>query len=136
MRSLIWLLALGLTVTPASLVAAAEPVLAKDLTDNVRVRVVAARIGETRGQNLMVRLVRVDDPQNEAVVTFPSHSHTPHELTLMNFVRFATAWDRDKDAHEWQPMTADVVLSVPKDATGRVTDYSRWFLVSIKARGQ
>jgi hypothetical protein len=113
---------------------AAEPILTKDITDNVRVRLVAAKISETRGQNLMVQFVTLDDRKKEIVVTFPGHSHTTHETTLMNAARSCVEWtDQQRD---WQQAKLDAVFSIPKDTQGYVTDFTRWYLVSIKTRQQ
>ena len=113
---------------------AAEQVLAKKTAANVRVKLVAARISETRGQNLEAKFAIVDAKgTTEIVVRFPGHSYTTHEATLMAVIRFCVDWTRPKDHHAWHKATVGAEFSVPKDAQGRVFDFSHWWLVRLYA---
>jgi hypothetical protein len=127
-----------LAVLFCATVTAAEDkrVLAKDITDNRKVRLIAAQISTTRGQNLMAKFVDSDSKTNqEFIVRFPSHSHTTHEVTLMRIVESCVDWSAPKDRYEWHDATCEVTFSVPKDAGGyhgESEHYDRWFLLSIK----
>src|SRR5262245_21639362 len=68
--------------TAAEQPARPKPVLVRDLTDNVRVRLVGARYRETRGQNLIAKFETLEKEPAIRVLTFPAHSFTTHEQTL------------------------------------------------------
>ena len=118
---------------------AAQRLETKDLVENIKVRLVAVAISRTRGQNLVAKLI-VLNPESrkneEIIVRFPSHSHTPHETTLMNIIDSCTDWSLPESIYEWHRAKMNIVFSVPKDAGGYNGDsqyYDRWFVISIKA---
>jgi hypothetical protein len=108
-------------------------VLTKDITDNVHVELVGARISETRGQHLMARLRPVSaDSSDEVTIPFPAHSATTHETTIINIIRSAVNLrTKGSNPHEWQPAAMKVVFSIPKDPLKYPWQFDRWFLVEI-----
>ena len=120
-----------------SVARAEEPrVLAKDLTDNRKVQLLAVQISLNRGQNLEAKFVDLDSKARDVfVVQFPSHSHTTHEATLSTIIRSCVDWREPENQHAWRDTKMDAVFSVPKDAVGyhgRSNHYDRWFLISLK----
>lgn len=112
--------------------------LAKDLVDNVDVRLAAACISQARGQNLEAKFsvpAAEGRPAQEFAVEFPAHSHTTHERTLITIIRASVSWE-GKDVHEWRDTTLRVTFSVPAELvkSGRhlFLDYSSWFLKSLE----
>ena len=105
-----------------------------DLSDNIRVRLVAAKISKTRGQYLEIDLVRLGgaDETGRLVVRFPSHSHTPHVATLRAIVRSCVNWNEPRNAHESHQAATKVVFSIPKDTQWDHTDFEKWWLVSLQ----
>jgi hypothetical protein len=110
--------------------------LAKDLSKNIKARLLEAKLSVTRGQNLIAKFVTTSpgpDPAKEFTVRFPSHSHTTHEMTLMSVIEGCVDWKAgDPDAHQWHPATVTATFSVPAGVEGYVTDYSKWFLHSFE----
>jgi hypothetical protein len=125
-----------------------EVLTGKATTDNMEVRLVAAKVSNARGQNLLAKFVPLKGEQKEFTVRFPAHSHTTHETTIMNVIYSSTAPRQgllhnlqsspasikapgmDKD---WKEASLEVVLSLPKDFGGHY-DFSHWYVVSIKVR--
>jgi len=111
-------------------------VLADHISDNRKVQLVAAKISIRRGQNLDAKFIELGSQSNqEFVVTFPSHSHTTYEVTLMSIIDSCVDWKAPMDPYTWHDATCDVAFSVPKDAGGYHGDsehYDHWFLLSIK----
>jgi hypothetical protein len=105
----------------------------KDTADNIEIRLVAAKVSETRGQNLLATFVPLKGEQKEVTVKFPAHSHTTHETTLINIIYSSTAPDRDL-SRDLKAASLEVVFSVPKDFLEHPNDLSRWYLVSVKVR--
>jgi hypothetical protein len=121
--------------------APADPVRVNDLKDNVQVRLVAAKVSEGRGQELMAKFETLDEARKEILVGFPAHSFTTHEQTLMSIIwgcidhpapRVA-GWRKVKDGVE-------AIFSVPKDGIhgygARGETYERCYLVSLKLGGK
>ena len=106
----------------------------KDLSDNIRLRLVAAKISRTRGQYLMIELARISGVgETERIgVHFPSHSHTPHVATLRAIVNSCVKWNKPKDRHEWHQATKRAVFSAPNDSEWDLTDFEKWWLVSLQ----
>jgi len=48
----------------------------KDTADNIEVRLVAAKVSDSRALNLVAKLVPLKGEQKEFTVRFPAHSHT------------------------------------------------------------
>ena len=105
-----------------------------DLSDNIRVRLVAAKISKTRGQYLIIELARISGAgETERIgVHFPSHSHTPHVATLRAIVNSCVKWNEPKDRHEWHQTMKRAVFSVPNDTEWDLTDFEKWWLVSLQ----
>jgi hypothetical protein len=99
----------------------------KDTTDNIEVRLVAAKIDNTRGQFLHAKFVPLKGEKKELEVRFPGHSLTTHETTIMNIIYSVTGvrefhrkpqTQNIKDGgadKEWCEASLGVVFSVPKD---------------------
>lgn len=118
----------------------------KDTADNIQVRLVAAKIDNTRGQFLHAKFVPLKGEEKEIEVRFPGHTLTTHETTIMEIIYSATGVrefhrklhaqnikDAGKDT-EWSEASLNVVFSIPKDLRATWNDYSHWYLVSIKVR--
>ncbi len=105
-----------------------------DLSDNIRVRLIAAKISKSRGQYLQILVVRLDGAGETGRLgfRFPAHSHTPHEATLAAIVKSCVRWDEPKDRHEWHQATNRAVFSIPKDAQQPIADFEKWTLVSLQ----
>ena len=97
-----------------------DPVRVDDL-NNIRVRFIAAKKSESRGQNLIAKFETQDKDRKEFVIVFPSHSFTTHESTLMSIV--GTCSGREVDNSGWTKAKSGVeaVYSIP---VGGVKDYS------------
>ena len=106
-------------------------ILTKDITGNRTVRLVGFRISQQRGQNLCATLVDTTRPNGTKFeVRFPSHSHTTQETTLMNIIYSSASFK--KNPYELHAPQFEVVFSIPRNAQGYVTDFTQWYIVSIK----
>ena len=124
------LLAIGL---PVNADAGTARVLTKDIVANHQLRLTAARISQSRGQNLVARFEVVGQPNAEPItISFPSHSYTPLETTLMNVVRASVDWQTPNDPYGWHAATRGAVFSAPRGASGYVTDFEQWWFVSFQ----
>ena len=105
-----------------------------DLSDNIRVRLVAAKISKTRGQYLEIELVQLSGAgeTGRIFVKFRSHSHTPHVATLRAIVRSCVNWNDPQSKYEWHQATTKAVFSIPKDTQWDLTDFEKWWLVSFQ----
>lgn len=118
----------------------ADPVRVLDLKDNVQVRLVAAKQSAGRGGGLFAKFETLDQARKEIVVSFPSHSFTTHELTLMKIIEGCIGWstaDVVVDGSGWVKVKGGVeaVFSVPKDIGGKFLlskDYEQCHLRSLK----
>ena len=115
---------------------AEEKVTTRQITGNYPVRLIAARTSDVRGQNLEARFVPLDKPDGpEIFVQFPAHSFTPHEVTLMAIIRSCVGRPKPNnagDVHSWAKASVPVTFSIPKDAQGYVTNFDKWWLVSLE----
>jgi hypothetical protein len=114
-----------------------KEILAKDLTENFQVKLLAAKISETRGQYLIAKFLETSPKSGrgrEFVVAFPAHSFTPHEQTIIAVIKSCVAWDSSKDPYEFHEATGEVIFSIPKDIDGRPLEFKRWFLISIRTK--
>ena len=123
--------ALALALIVATALAGEDgKVLTGQITGNRRLQLTGAQISITRGQFLEATFVVVGST-NTIDVRFPAHSHTPYETTLMNVVRGSVDWTTPTDPYQWHKAKSEVVFSAPTNSAGYVTDFSRWFLVSL-----
>jgi hypothetical protein len=122
-------LILGLTVAAAPCGEDAK-ILTKDISGNRKLLLTGAQVSITRAQFLEATF-NVVGSTNTVDVRFPAHSHTPHETTLMNVVTASVDWTTPADPHEWHKARSAAVFSAPTNSVGYVTDFSRWFLVSL-----
>ena len=106
----------------------------EDLSDNIRVRLVAAKISKSRGQYLEILVVRLDGAgETERLgFRFPAHSHTPHEATLAAIVKSCVTLNEPKFRYEWQQTTNRAVFLIPKDAQQGFANFEKWRLVSLQ----
>jgi hypothetical protein len=74
-------------------------------------RLAMARISESRGQNLEIKLAPVDGKGAEVTVRFPAHSLTPHERELRDAVRAAVR----HPGHGWTAARGRVTFSLPAE---------------------
>lgn len=122
-------LALALTLA-AALGGEDAKILTKDITGNRKLLLTGAKISITRGQFLEASFSVVGST-NAVDVRFPAHSHTPHETTLMNVVSASVDWTTPADPYQWHKANSEALFSAPTNSVGYVTDFSRWFLVSL-----
>jgi hypothetical protein len=119
---------------------------AKVTPDNMEVRLIAAKIDNTRGGFLHAKFVPLKGEGKEIEVRFPGHTFTTHETTIMQIIYSGTGVrefhrkphtrnikDAGKDT-EWSEASINVVFSIPKDLRATWNDYSHWYLVSMKIR--
>jgi hypothetical protein len=104
-----------------------------------RLRLVAARTSIRRGQNLEINVVPAEGKapgatSDTVVLSFPAHSFTPHESTLMTLIGSCVAWSTPESPYEWHRATCDLVLAVPKRAEGYSLDYEDWRLSSFRCQ--
>ena len=126
------LIAIFINQLPVAANAQPKSVLTKDVTGNREVRLLAARVSQRRGQNLEAKFAVVGSAKtSEVVIRFPCHSHTTHETTLMKIVSSCVEWSEPKSRHEWHDAKISVIFSLPKDASGYVTNFEKWWLVSL-----
>ena len=122
----------------------AERVLTGKVIGNRQVLLDAARISDRRGQNLEARFAVIERDNKDVgrgphalvkskvfTVTFPSHSHTTHETTLINIIMASVKWSDEKDRHEWHATNMKPMFSAPKEAEGWVKDYEKWWFVGL-----
>ena len=112
-----------------------KPVRAHDLKDNVRVRLVAARTSETRGQNLIAKVETREEEPKTILIRFPAHGFTAHEQTLWAVIQSCVEWDK-QDENGWSRVEAEAIFSMPKDGAKRETkpysDLEKCYLVSLR----
>lgn len=118
-----------------------KPILVRDLASNVRVRLVAARVSERRGGNLMAKFETVGKEPSTRVVTFPAHSFTTHEQTLRAVIVSCTKMaDGLPDEDGWHPAKIEAFFSMPKEDaprdSGRYSQFDRCFLVGIELKSK
>lgn len=119
--------------TPERPQAEHKPVLANELKDNVRVRLVAARISDRRGQNLIAKFQTNEKEPTTLVIHFPAHSFTTHEQTLRAVIRACVDWDNSDDGG-WAPAVVEADFSLPKDGRqpGAYSPLEKCCLVSLR----
>ena len=114
---------------------------------NHDVRLLAAWVSDKRGGNLMAWFVPVNTGKGVTAsivtrpaearaagvvrITFPAHSHTPHEKALMKIIRDSVP---DHRSHLIKPPPAkrEAIFSIPRSTrTNYVTDYTKWRFVGF-----
>lgn len=111
-----------------------KPLLVRELANHVRMRLVAVQRSNRRGGNLNAQFAPVDVAKNEATkafaTTFPSHSFTVHETTLLAVIRHCAPPARPDAPHEWRKVTAvNADFLIP--AKPKSNFYEDWVLLSI-----
>lgn len=106
----------------------------RDLDDNIRVRLVAAKISKTRGQYLIIELARISGAgeTGRIVVSFKSRSNTPHVATLRAIVNTCVNWNEPQNRNEWHQATKRAVFSIPNLTEWDLVDFEKWWLVSLQ----
>jgi hypothetical protein len=127
MRCAAFMLAL---IVAAALGGEDAKIFTKDISGNRKLLLTGAQISITRAQFLEATFVE-GGSTNTIDVRFPAHSHTPHETTLMNIIRSCVDWTTPADPHQWHKAKSEAVFSAPTNTVGYVTDFSKWFLVSL-----
>jgi len=123
-------LAVALLAAATAFAGADGKILTGKITGNRQLQLTAAQISTSRGQSLEATFSVVGST-NTVFIQFPAHSHTPHETTLMAIVESCVDWTTPADRYQWHKAKNDVVFSAPTNSAGYVTDFSRWFLVSL-----
>jgi hypothetical protein len=144
MRKILRLLILvPVAIWVVSTAQAHEQIPAGRINGNMKARLIASRVSETRGQYLIALFKPLEKSDGEEIeVSFPAHSLTAHETTIHVLVVSCTAsgqplTDRPKPpfpARPWRASTIDAVFSLPKDRMKyRGYDWlENCFLVSLK----
>src|SRR5262245_38333700 len=88
-----------------------EPLTERDLPDNVKVRLVAARRSESRTVHLIAKFVTMDKEKREILVAFHTRVATPHERTLMNLVEAGVGGCGPGAGPDWRPAEVEAVFS-------------------------
>jgi len=100
---------------------------------NITVRLTGVRRNKQAPFNLVARFVTSDRAAMEFTVEFPAHAADAHAATIMNIIDHSVSWTSYRGKSEWPPLNMDVLLSVPPDTQGVVTNFSKWgiFTVSV-----
>jgi hypothetical protein len=113
-----------------------KDVLVKDLSANVTVRLVAARINDARRHNLIAKFQPVEGKEpTEIFIDFPARGLTTHEETLMNLVVSCIDWPAEDKPGQWHPCRVEAIFSIPKTGAGVGPgggDLRQCYLVSLK----
>lgn len=98
---------------------------------NRTVKFVGAGYTRTRKHNLVARFVEVRPNQGSEIrLGFePSEAETTVQRSHASTISSIIFWSDPYKLHEPK---FEVIFSIPKDAQGMVSDFDRWFLVSIK----
>jgi hypothetical protein len=136
MQRVLFLWPIAFLGLPAVSDAGDKEVLAKDLTANVAVRLVAARVSEARHGNLIAKFVPVEGKERKEIcIDFPAHSQTTHETTLMNLVKSCVDWSAEDKRGQWHAAGVEAIFSIPKTRAGAGPaggDLRQCYLVSLK----
>ncbi len=134
MRS-IMLVCAAAWIFPLGALADDKPVLANDLRDNVRVRLLAARLSETRGRYLLAKCETIEKDPKSVVINFPAHSLTTHEQTLKAIILSCVDLEK-QDQDGWSRAEAEAIFSVPQDLgkqpPGKHSLLESCFLLSLR----
>ena len=111
---------------------AAERVEVKDLNENRKLKLISAKISPTARQNLVATFIDLSPGSDgkEFEVNFGAHSFDVHEQTLAAVIEGAVDWTKPDDAYVAHTAKIETIFSAPREQQG--TNFSRWFLVSLK----
>lgn len=112
---------------------------------NRTVKLIGAGYARTRSRNMGAKFLEVEpNPGTEINVGFSGRAlsgakttvQTNHVRTIDNIISWSVnwrteRWDRFPEI-DWREPQFEVIFSIPKDAQGRVLDFDRWYLISIK----
>ncbi|MCI0357034.1 MAG: hypothetical protein L0211_00930 [Planctomycetaceae bacterium] len=109
---------------------------------NRTVKLVGAGYTVTRKKNLVAKFVEVGPNQGSEIRLGFERSEAEttvqrnHASTIENLVFCSVSWRHERRAPaseiDFHGPQFEVIFSIPKDAPGRVSDFDRWYLVSIK----
>lgn len=135
MRSIMFVCVAALIMPTSGALADDKPVLTRDLTGNVRVRLVAACLSETRGRYLIARFETIEKEPQTVGLRFPAHSFSTHEQTLRAVI-LACVDLRKPDQDGWSPAKPEAIFSVPADlgkqSAGGYGLLEKCFLLSLR----
>lgn len=100
---------------------------------NITVRLTGVRRIQKEPFNLVARFVTEDRAKREFTVEFPSNPPDAHVATIMNVIDHSVSWTTYRGRAEWPPLNLDVLLSVPPDAQGAVTNFTKWGIYTVSA---
>ena len=111
------------------------------------VKLLGAGFDGTRAHNMVAKFVEVKPSAGREIeVAFrPGRSpsgHTTvyrnHAATIYNIIYCSVSWRGDRRTPltviDWSEPLFEITFSIPKDAQGKVSDFSGWSLVSIKLK--
>jgi hypothetical protein len=127
---------LGLLLSSCWQVLADESLTERQLPDNVKARLIAARRSPQRTVHLVAKFETMDKDKREILVEFHSTVATPHERTLMNLVEACVGGCGPGAGPTWRQAEVEAVFSIPKEGV-RYLDregYVKCYLVSMKLR--
>lgn len=95
-------------------------------------RLVAARVSERRGQNVIIKLAPTDGMGKEMILQFPAHSFTENERKLIKAVREAVKFGSDNSRHEWTTATRNLQFTLPVGVEkARLPGWTLWEKVQL-----
>jgi len=121
-------------VSPAH--AQERPLSVEHLTDNVKVRLVAAKSSRARpGLSLQVRFRPADaEAGREVHVRLPAYNHTPLVRTLVVVILSCVEWTGERGLDAWyEPTRAEAVFSIPREQGAGYLE--KLYLVSLRPLG-
>lgn len=126
----------SLALVLAGILLAADASAAEDwsgiVSHNITVRLTGVRRIHKEPFNLVARFVTDDRAAREFTVEFPDNPPDAHVATIMNVIEHAAAQGYGGKS-EWRALNIDVLLSVPPNTQGVVTNFNKWgiFTVSV-----
>lgn len=111
-----------------------KPLTERDLTDNVKARLVAARRSKDRTVHLIAKFETRDEEKRQILVEFHSTVATPHERMLMNLVEACVGGCGPGAGPEWRAAEVEAMFSIPTNGAdfSNRKDYEKCYLLFLK----
>ncbi len=114
--------------------------------ENRAVKLVGVRSSQSHRQDLLVKFAEIgasgekeiELSLGDAVRSTPGEAivNVSHGRTIRNIIHSSASWKPlpapSFDVPAWREPLFEVIFSIPKDAHGHVTDFTRWSLLSIE----
>ncbi|MHB1038158.1 MAG: hypothetical protein ACYC35_27470 [Pirellulales bacterium] len=109
-------------------------------------KLLAVRYRESREHNLLAKFAEVGPQRGREIeldlggpiqpVGDQTTADVAHTRTILNIIKSSVSGtplpDARSDVAQWRKPVFEVIFAVPKDAQGKVSDFSRWSFLSIK----